>query len=193
MNVNKVELKITAVKEAQYPIDEMPEIAFVGRSNVGKSSLINSLINRKSLARTSSQPGKTRVINFYDVEQKVCFVDLPGYGYAKVSKTEKEKWGEMIEQYLYTRKQLTCIVMLVDVRHDPSYEDIQMYNWISRFNHKRIVVCTKADKLSKAQVNKNIVQIKKILGVAKDDNVIAFSSETKQGKDEVWDILDSLI
>jgi GTP-binding protein len=191
MNVNKADLYITAVSRAQYPDDGRMEIAFVGRSNVGKSSTINTLTNRKKLARISSEPGKTRVINFFDIESKIYFVDLPGYGFAKVSKTEKEKWGNMIETYLTGRKQLQFIIQLIDIRHKPTKDDVMMYEWIKYFGYNCIVVCTKADKISKNEVQKNLQVIKSELKFHEDDNIIAFSSMDKRGKDEVWSIIDS--
>jgi GTP-binding protein len=150
------------------------------------------LTNRKKLARISSEPGKTRVINFYDIENKIYFVDLPGYGYAKVSKSEKEKWANMIESYLKTREQLCAVVLLVDIRHDPTKDDIQMYEWLKYFKHNIIVACTKSDKISKLQVKKNLQNIKNILKLGQDDIIIPFSSETKSGKEELWSVLDNL-
>jgi GTP-binding protein len=167
MIVNTVDLKISAVSPKQYPSDTRPEIAFVGRSNVGKSSLINALINRKSMARTSSEPGKTRIINFYNIEEKIYFVDLPGYGYAKVSKSEKEKWGNMIESYLKTREQLCAVVLLIDIRHDPTKDDIQMYEWLKYFKHNIIIACTKSDKISRLQVSKSLQNIAGKLGISR--------------------------
>lgn len=193
MNVNKADLYITAVSRAQYPSDGRMEVAFVGRSNVGKSSTINTLTNRKKLARISSAPGKTRVINFFDIENKIYFVDLPGYGFANVSKVEKEKWGNMIETYLTGRAQLEFIVQLVDIRHKPTKDDIMMYEWIKYFHYKCIVVCTKADKISKNEANKNLQIIKSELKFQDGDTIIAFSSMDKRGKDEVWSIIDSEI
>jgi GTP-binding protein len=191
MNVNKADIYITAVSRAQYPSDGKMEVAFVGRSNVGKSSTINTLTNRKKLARISSEPGKTRVINFFDIENKIYFVDLPGYGFARVSKTEKEKWGKMIEEYLKGRKQLEFIIQLVDLRHKPTKDDIMMYEWIKYFGYKCIVVCTKADKISKKEANENLQIIKSELKFHDNDNIIAFSSMDKRGKEEVWSIIDS--
>lgn len=192
MNVNNVNLTATVVNQLQYPIDTVPEVAFVGRSNVGKSSLINALINRKSLARTSSEPGKTRTINFYNVEGKLYFVDLPGYGYAKLSKSEKAKWGSMIEEYLKNREQLSCILLIVDVRHDPSENDIEMYKWLKFYDYNTIVICTKTDKLSKLQVNKNLQRIKKVLQLEEGDKLIPFSAQTKQGKEDIWRVIERI-
>lgn len=188
MNVN---LEIVAVKSCQYPTDNKPEIAFVGKSNVGKSSLINTLIERRALARTSSQPGKTRTINFYNVENRLYLVDLPGYGYAKISKTEQQKWSIMVEQYLLNRQPLKYIVMLVDIRHEPSNNDKLMYEWLKHYGFKIIIVATKLDKISRNQTLKHISVIKKSLSLQPNDLLIPFSSETKQGKDELWNIIDT--
>lgn len=188
MNVN---LEIVAVKPCQYPIDNKPEIAFVGKSNVGKSSLINTLIERRALARTSSQPGKTRTINFYNVENRLYLVDLPGYGYAKISKTEQQKWAIMVEQYLLNRQPLKYIVMLVDIRHEPSNNDKLMYEWLKHYGFKIIIVATKLDKISRNQTLKHISVIKKSLSLQPNELLIPFSSETKQGKDELWNIIDT--
>lgn len=190
MNVNNVSIEISAVRKEQYPNNTIPEIAFIGKSNVGKSSLLNIMVNRKKMARISCAPGKTRTINFFDVEGKLYFVDLPGYGYAKISKSEKEKWGDMIESYLQTRKQLVTILLLIDIRHDPGKNDIQMYEWLKHFGYNTIVVCTKSDKISKSQVYKNMAIIKKNLNLNSDDKIISFSSQTKQGKDELWQYIE---
>lgn len=193
MNVNNVSLASVAVKYSQYPTDGKMEIAFVGKSNVGKSSLINTLVNRKALARTSSNPGKTRTINFYNVEDKVYFVDLPGYGYAKVSKVEQEKWASMIESYLKRRKQLKYIVMLIDVRHEPSTNDRLMYEWLKHYGFKIIIVATKSDKVKKNQLSKQLISIRKSLELNENEILLPFSSQTKEGKDELWNIIDSCI
>lgn len=193
MNVNNVSLASVAVKYSQYPTDEKMEIAFVGKSNVGKSSLINTLVNRKALARTSSNPGKTRTINFYNVEDKIYFVDLPGYGYAKVSKVEQEKWASMIESYLKKRKQLKYIIMLIDIRHEPSTNDILMYEWLKHYGFKIIIVATKSDKVKKNQLSKQLLSIKKSLELEEGELLLPFSSQTKEGKDELWNIIDSCI
>lgn len=193
MNVNNVSLASVAVKYSQYPTDEKMEIAFVGKSNVGKSSLINTLVNRKALARTSSNPGKTRTINFYNVEDKIYFVDLPGYGYAKVSKVEQEKWASMIESYLKKRKQLKYIIMLIDIRHEPSTNDILMYEWLKHYGFKIIIVATKSDKVKKNQLSKQLLSIKKSLELEECELLLPFSSQTKEGKDELWNIIDSCI
>ncbi|OON97265.1 MAG: YihA family ribosome biogenesis GTP-binding protein [Epulopiscium sp. Nele67-Bin005] len=193
MNVTKSELIITAGNKSQFPEGETVEIAFAGKSNVGKSSLINTLINRKSLARTSSQPGKTQTINFYGIQDKINFVDLPGYGYAKVSKTQREAWGKLIESYLSERENLKQVVLLVDCRHEPGENDKMMYNWISHYHENVIVVATKLDKIKRSQVPKHISIIRKGLGLKPTDKIIPFSASTKQGKDELWEILDMFV
>ncbi|EYE89003.1 GTP-binding protein EngB [Fervidicella metallireducens AeB] len=185
MLIKKAEIATVAVAPAQYPKDGLPEIALCGRSNVGKSSLINTLVNRRGLARTSSVPGKTRTINFFNINDALYLVDLPGYGYAKVSKEEKLKWGKMIEDYLNHREELRLVVLLVDIRHNPTADDKIMYDWMKNSGCKIVVVATKADKLSKNQLYKNIAMIKKELQLSQDDVFIPFSSETRQGKDEL--------
>ena len=186
MNVHSAEIVISAVSPAQYPDTQLPEIALAGRSNVGKSSFINTLINRKNLARTSSKPGKTQTLNFYLIENTVHCVDVPGYGYAKVSKTEREKWGKMIETYLASREQLRAVVSLVDLRHKPSEEDIQMYQFLKYYDIPVIVVATKADKIPRGKWNKHESIVKKALDFDNNDDFILFSSETKMGKEEAW-------
>jgi len=190
MIVNNVSLTISAVSPAQYPKENLPEIAFVGRSNVGKSSLINKMVNRKNLARISSKPGKTATINFYNVENKLYFVDLPGYGYAKVSKTEKQKWGQMIEKYLSNREQLVQVILLVDSRHKPTEDDVIMMNWIRQFDFRAIVVATKIDKLPKSQREEKMELIKDTLQITEEDIIVTFSAETGEGKEELWDIIE---
>lgn len=187
MDVHNVEMVMSAVSASQYPTDGKPEIALVGRSNVGKSSLTNTLIQRKNFARTSSQPGKTQTLNFYDVEDKLYFVDVPGYGYAKVSKAQREAFGVMIEEYITSRKQLRGVISLVDARHEPSEDDISMYEWLHYYNVPILVVATKSDKISRGKFNKAESVIKKALGFDNEDSDFQFfSSETKYGKDEVW-------
>lgn len=193
MIVKKAEYSTTAVSSSQYPPGDRPEIAFVGRSNVGKSSLINSMLNRKNLARISSQPGKTRTINFYNINDAFYFVDLPGYGYAKVSREEKKKWGKTIEEYLYSRTSLVDIVLLVDIRHDPTADDKLMHDWIKSFNRHVTIAATKSDKISRGQYQKHISAIKKVLEVTEDDKVIPFSSQSKEGRDELWSLFDKLL
>lgn len=192
MNVHNVEMVMSAVSATQYPTDGKPEIALVGRSNVGKSSLTNTLINRKNFARTSSQPGKTQTLNFYNVEDQLYFVDVPGYGYAKVSKKQREAFGHMIEEYITSRKQLRGVISLVDARHDPSDDDISMYEWLHYYNIPILVVATKADKISRSRFNKYESNIKRTLGFDEEDSDFQFfSSETKYGKDEVWQWIEA--
>ena len=190
MNVNNVSLECTAVKSSQYPIDGKHEIAFVGRSNVGKSSLINYLVNRKSIARVSSVPGKTRGINFYNVESKLYFVDLPGYGYAKVSKEEQEIWGKMINEYFAQRKELKLLILLTDIRHSPTELDKIMVKWIEDNNLEMIIAATKADKIAKKDFDERILDIKNTLGLTLNQEVIPVSSEKRFGKEVLWDMID---
>lgn len=193
MNVINASLIITAGNKSQFPEEQIPEIAFAGKSNVGKSSLINCIINRKALARTSSQPGKTQTINFYNIQDKLHFVDLPGYGYAKVSKVEREKWGKLIEGYLSNRESLKQVILLVDIRHEVGENDKLMYDWIAHYHHNVIVVATKADKIKRSQLQKHVAMIRKGLGLRSEDKLISFSATTKQGKDEIWALLDLLV
>ena len=193
MEVKSASLAAVGTSLRQYPNDKRPEIAFVGKSNVGKSTLINSMMNRKALARTSSQPGKTRTINFYDINEAIYFVDLPGYGYARASKSDIEKWGKMIEEYLYKRENLRAIVMLVDIRHEPGANDILMYEWLKHYGYDIIIAATKLDKISKNNIRKNMASIKSRLGMLGNEIIIPFSGETKQGVPELWDVLDKLI
>lgn len=193
MKVTKAELMISAVGPMQYPPGDRPEIALAGRSNVGKSSLINKLINRKRLAYTSQTPGKTQTLNFYLINESFIFVDVPGYGYAKVPKKEREKWGEMIESYLTNRKQLKAVVLIVDLRHTPTEDDILMYNWLKHFEMPVIVVATKADKIKKARLTNHLQTTKETLQIAPDDSLILFSAETAVGKNDVWKAIDYYI
>ncbi len=193
MNVNNVELSAVCGNKSQYPKTDLPEIAFVGKSNVGKSSLINCMVNRKALARTSQNPGKTRTINFYNVEDIVQFVDLPGYGYARASKSEIAKWGNMIEEYLLEREQLKSIILLIDIRHEPNANDKMMYDWLKHYGYKIIIIATKSDKLKRSQINKHLSVIKNSLCLYKEDMLIPFSSETKNGRDELWEIIKNII
>ena len=186
VELSKARYELTAVKPEQYPLSNIPEIALVGRSNVGKSTIINTLLNRKNLARVSSEPGKTRGINFYNIDDALYFVDLPGYGYAKVSKGEKAFWGNIIETYLNSRRQLEMVVMLVDIRHAPSEDDKVMYKWILQHGLSHMVVATKMDKIPRSQVRNRMQDIKQVLGLSEGIVVIPFSSETRQGKDEIW-------
>ncbi|MCX8131730.1 MAG: ribosome biogenesis GTP-binding protein YihA/YsxC [Clostridia bacterium] len=193
MIIKNPKYELTAVKPEQYPVSIMPEIAFVGRSNVGKSSIINTLLNRKNLARVSATPGKTREINFYNIDDVLYFVDLPGYGYASVSKEKKATWSGVIETYLTTRQQLKLIVLLVDIRHTPSADDKQMYEWLvaSGFNH--FIVATKADKISRSQIITRIRDIRGFLRVDDAVKVIPYSSETRQGKEDIWGNIETVI
>ena len=193
MIIKSVELETVCGITSKLPDNEMPEIAFAGKSNVGKSSLINGLINRKSLARTSSQPGKTQTINFYNVNKNLYFVDLPGYGYAKVSKSVQEKWGDMIERYLRTSKQLKAVFLLIDIRHEPSANDKAMYDWIVYNGYNPIIIATKMDKIKRSQLQKNISIIKKGLEVQPGTVVIPYSAMTKQGRDEVWEVINASV
>ena len=186
MEVHNVDLTISAVSDEQYPKTNIPEIALVGRSNVGKSSLTNVLINRRNFAHTSSQPGKTQTLNFYDVEDKVYFVDVPGYGYAKVSKKERERFGKMIEQYLTQREQLRGVIQLVDARHEPTSDDVNMYNWLQYYNNPTLIVGTKIDKVKRSAWNRQLSLIKKTLDVESSTPIILFSATEKKGKDDVW-------
>lgn len=192
MHINNVTLEAVGVDFSQYPEETLPEIAFVGRSNVGKSSLINSLINRKALAKTSSTPGKTRTINFYNVEDTLYLVDLPGYGYAKVSKEETTRWSKMIDEYLTNRKTLVGIIMVVDLRHPPQDLDIQMLEWIRHFDHYVNIVATKKDKLKRSQLQKNMRALNDGFRLTEEAVLIPFSSVTGEGKTEIWKMIDWL-
>lgn len=191
MNVNKVSLETVCGITSRLPENKLPEFAFAGKSNVGKSSLINVLINRKSLARTSSQPGKTQTINFYNIEEKLYFVDLPGYGYAKVSQELKAKWGKMVERYLKRSKKLRRIFLLIDIRHEPSQNDKTMYDWIVYQGFEPVIIATKLDKLKRSQVAGQIKVLREGLGLPKETLLIPFSAETKQGKEEIWEMIDN--
>lgn len=186
MKIKSAELETVCGITSVLPENELPEIAFAGKSNVGKSSLINKLLNRKSLARTSSQPGKTQTINFYNVNKELYFVDLPGYGYAKVSKEVKEKWGKMIERYLNTSKQLKEVFLLVDIRHEASANDKMMYEWVLAQGYSPTIILTKADKLKRSQLEKHKKMITTGLGVKPGTKVIAFSAQSGLGVEEVW-------
>lgn len=173
------------------PENDKPEIAFAGKSNVGKSSLINALMNRKSFARTSATPGKTQTINFYNINEEMYLVDLPGYGYAKVSESEKVKWGKMIERYLNGSKQLQAVFLLIDIRHEPSANDKMMYEWIVHMGYNPIIIATKLDKLKRSQIDKHVKMIKQGLKLVPGTIVIPFSAETKQGRDEIWNLVET--
>ena len=192
MVIKKVELETVCGITSTLPENTCPEFAFAGKSNVGKSSLINALMNRKSLARTSSQPGKTQTINFYNINDAFYYVDLPGYGYAKVSVEVKAKWGKMIERYLKNSDMLKCVFLLVDIRHDPSSNDKLMYDWIVSNGYHPVIVATKLDKLKRSQVSKHVKMVREGLGVEKDGIVIPFSAETKQGRDEIWELIERM-
>ena len=192
MIIRKAELETVCGITSTLPENLLPEFAFAGKSNVGKSSLINGLLNRRALARTSSQPGKTQTINFYNVNDDLYFVDLPGYGYAKVSVEVKAKWGKMIERYLKKSKMLKCIFLLIDIRHDPSANDKLMYDWIVSNGYKPVIIATKLDKLKRSQIQKHVKMVREGLGLEKEDVLIPFSAETKQGRDEIWALIESL-
>ncbi|AWN61577.1 ribosome biogenesis GTP-binding protein YihA/YsxC [Streptococcus sobrinus] len=193
LNTHNASILLSAANKSHYPQDDRPEVALAGRSNVGKSSFINTLLGRKKLARTSSKPGKTQLLNFYNIDDKLRFVDVPGYGYAKVSKTERAKWGKMIEEYLVTRDNLRVVVSLVDLRHEPTADDVQMYDFLKYYEIPVIVVATKADKVPRGKWNKQEALIKKKLNFDQADSFIVFSSETKEGYDLAWDtILENL-
>ena len=193
MIIKSAELETVCGITSTLPETEMPEIAFAGKSNVGKSSLINGLLNRKSLARTSSQPGKTQTINFYNINKFMYLVDLPGYGYAKVSENEKKKWGKMIENYLHTSKQLKAVFLLIDIRHEPSANDKMMYEWIVYQGYDPIIVATKLDKIKRSQIQKSVKMVKEGLNVKPGTKIIPYSALTKQGRDEIWELMDELV
>ena len=192
MIIKSVNLETVCGVTSVLPRNDKPEIAFAGKSNVGKSSLINALMNRKYYARTSAQPGKTQTINFYNINDALYYVDLPGYGYAKVSKTEKERWGRMIENYLKKSEQLKCVFLLVDIRHEPSANDRQMYDWVVHNGYEPVIIATKLDKIKRSQKDKQIKLIRTGLGLGKEVTVIPFSAETKQGREEIWDLIETL-
>lgn len=193
MKVNEAELIISAVGPQQYPQDALPEIALAGRSNVGKSSFINKMIQRKKLARTSSTPGKTQTLNFYKLNQSFIFVDVPGYGYAKVSKSERNKWGQFIEEYLSTREPLRVVCQLIDIRHKPTKDDQAMYTWLRHLERPVVIIATKSDKISKGKIQKHIKDIRDTLQMPIEAPILPFSSETAQGKDKIWGLLTKYI
>lgn len=193
MVIKNVSLETVCGITSKIPDNMYNEVAFAGKSNVGKSSLINALMNRKSLARTSAQPGKTQTINFYNINDAMYLVDLPGYGYAKVSEAEKEKWGKMIERYLQTSKKLKAVFLLIDIRHEPSANDKQMYEWMVYQGYAPIIIATKLDKIKRSQVQKNIKAIREGLQVQPGTIIIPFSAETKQGREEIWELIDSFV
>ena len=192
MHIKQAVLETVCGITCLWPKNDLPEIDFLGKSNVGKSSLINTLMQRKSLARTSQAPGKTQTINYYKVNDSLYFVDLPGYGYAKVSQELRQKWGKMIERYITTSPTLKLICLLVDIRHEPTENDRLMYDWIKYHGYKVLLILTKADKLKRSVLNKHIKMIEKALKVADEDMIVAFSSETKQGREEVYEIIDNM-
>ena len=193
MVIKDVSLETVCGITSTLPENTKIEVAFAGKSNVGKSSLINALMNRKSLARTSSQPGKTQTINFYNINKELYFVDLPGYGYAKVSEEVKAKWGKMIERYLQKSKMLRAVFLLIDIRHTPSANDKLMYEWILNQNYKPIIIATKLDKIKRSQVQKQVKEIRQGLSVEPGTTIIPFSAQTKQGRDEIYALLDSYL
>lgn len=189
VNTHNADILLSATNKSHYPQDDIPEVALAGRSNVGKSSFINTMLNRKNLARTSGKPGKTQLLNFFNIDDKLRFVDVPGYGYARVSKKEREKWGKMIEEYLTTRDNLRAVVSLVDLRHEPSADDVQMYQFLKYYEIPVILVATKADKIPRGKWNKHESMIKKKLDFDKSDTFIIFSSVNKTGVEEAWNAI----
>ncbi|MGI6010239.1 MAG: ribosome biogenesis GTP-binding protein YihA/YsxC [Ruminococcus sp.] len=193
MIIKNASLETVCGITSRLPENSLPEIAFAGKSNVGKSSLINGLLNRKALARTSSQPGKTQTINFYNVNGELYFVDLPGYGYAKVSVAVKEKWGKMIERYLRKSQVLKAVFLLIDIRHEPSGNDIAMYDWICHNGFQPVIIATKADKLKRSQLPRHLKMIRQTLKTGPDTVILPFSAQTKQGREEIWDVIEQYI
>ena len=193
MVIKKVNLETVCGITSKLPENTLPEVAFAGKSNVGKSSLINSLMNRKSYAKTSSQPGKTQTINFYNINDVFFCVDLPGYGYAKTTLETRAKWGKMIERYLHTSKMLKQVFLLIDIRHKPSENDRLMYEWINSQGYEPIIIATKLDKINRSQIQKQVKIVREGLGMPKEGIVVPFSSETKQGLDKIWEIIDPVV
>lgn len=193
MKVTKAEFIISAASKKQYPTTSYPEIALAGRSNVGKSSFINRMIQRKNLVRTSSKPGKTQTLNFYLINEAIYFVDVPGYGYAKVSKQERNKWGKMMEEYFESRTTLQAVVLIIDIRHAPTAHDIQMYDYLKYYKHPVLVIGTKLDKVPKTKRNSHIRQAKEVLELEEGDSLVPFSAETGEGKEEAWRLLRSFM
>lgn len=193
MVIKKLSLETVCGITSKLPDNKRPEVAFAGKSNVGKSSMINALVNRKSFARTSSEPGKTQTINFYNVNDALYLVDLPGYGYAKTSMETRAKWGKMIEKYLHTSKQLRQVFLLVDIRHAPSENDKNMYDWIKYQGYTPIIIATKADKLKKSQIALHSKEIRQTLGMEKEEVLIPFSAESKLGRDEIWAAVEASV
>lgn len=193
INSNNINLIISAVKKAQYPDTGLTEVALSGRSNVGKSTFINSMIGRKNMARTSQQPGKTQTLNFYNIDEQLIFVDVPGYGYAKVSKVQREKFGKMIEEYITQRENLKLVIQLVDLRHQPTEDDVLMYNYLKHFDIPTLVICTKEDKIAKGKVQKHIKRIKDKLELEPGDNIISYSSIKNSKQQEIWNFIEIYI
>ena len=193
MVIKTVNLETVCGVTSVLPKNERPEVAFAGKSNVGKSSLINALMNRKALARTSAQPGKTQTINYYHVNDAIYFVDLPGYGFARANESVKAQWGKMIEDYLHKSKQLKAVFLLIDIRHAPSENDCIMYDWICRNGFHPIIIATKLDKINRSQIQKQLKLIRTTLSVAEGTILIPFSAETKQGREEIYEILDGIL
>lgn len=193
MIIRSAELDTVCGYTSKLPHTAFPEIAFAGRSNVGKSSLINAILNRKALARTSSQPGKTQTINYYKINDIFYLVDLPGYGYAKVSEAEKVKWGQLIERYLHQSKMLAAIFLLIDIRHDPTKDDKMMYDWIKAQEYTPIIIATKLDKIKRSQLQKQTAAIRRVLGMEKEELLIPFSAQSRQGVEELHDLIEELI
>ena len=193
MVIKSVNLETVCGITSTIPQNNKPEIAFAGKSNVGKASLINALMNRKSYARTSAQPGKTQTINFYNINEELYFVDLPGYGYAKVSQEIKAKWGKMIERYLQKSAMLKAVFLLIDIRHEPSANDKQMYEWILSNGFHPIIICTKADKINRSQIQKHVKMIKTGLNVEKDTILMPFSAQSKQGREEIYQLIEEML
>ena len=192
MVIKNVSLDIVCGITSKLPSTGRPEVAFAGKSNVGKSSLINALMNRKSLARTSAAPGKTQTINFYNVNEAIYLVDLPGYGYARASEEIKAKWGKMIEDYLHQSNEIRAVFLLIDIRHDPTENDRIMYRWILDHGYEPIIIATKLDKIKRSQVQKQIKAVRQGLKVVPGTMIIPFSAQTKQGREEIWEIIDQL-
>ena len=193
MIIKSVNLETVCGITSKLPDNTLPEVAFAGKSNVGKSSLFNALMNRKSYARISAQPGKTQTINYYNINEELYYVDLPGYGFAKVTQSVKEKWGHMIENYLQTSKQLKMVFLLIDIRHKPSKNDVMMYDWILHNGYRPVIIATKLDKLKRSQVPKHLKEIRTELQMDKETPIFPFSALSKQGRDEIWDFIESMV
>ncbi len=193
MVIKSVNLETVCGYTSKLPDNACPEIAFAGKSNVGKSSLINALMNRKSYARTSATPGKTQTINYYNINGELYLADLPGYGYAKVSEKEKQQWGKLIERYLYSSKQLKAVFLLIDIRHDPSANDKMMYDWIVSKGYRPIIIATKLDKIKRSQKEKHLKAIRQGIGVLPETEIVPFSALSKQGRDEIWELMERYV